>query len=164
MQDVLSSFAYSLDYLRELVADLSEQEMVAQPSRIMNHAAWTIGHLTYSCQAIGGEIGLAPWLPDDWRARFGTGSVAMNDPSAYAPKSLAIVRLGEGQARITAAVLSLTDSQLSAPLPDERFRSVLPSVRHALTQVLVAHTALHVGQLILWRKALGKASLGRGYL
>src|SRR3982750_2156742 len=71
----LHSFAYALDFLREQVADVAPAEMVAQPSGITNHPMWVIGHLTYTCQLLGGGVGLSEWLPADWAKRFGTGSV-----------------------------------------------------------------------------------------
>jgi hypothetical protein len=54
--------------------------MVAQPSGIVNHPAWVIGHLTYSCQELIGVIGLPAWLPDGWAERFGTGIVPWRRP------------------------------------------------------------------------------------
>src|SRR3954451_11871887 len=95
MTPTLHSFAYSLDFLREQVADVPAPDMVAQPDGIRNHPAWVVGHLSYSCQLLGGVVGLPPWLPDDdWARRFGTGSVPVADASAYETKAngLAILR------------------------------------------------------------------------
>ncbi len=39
MKPVLHSFAYSLDFLREQVADINDTDMVKQPSGIVNHPA-----------------------------------------------------------------------------------------------------------------------------
>lgn len=161
MNPTLHSFAYCLDFLREQVAPVSEADRVAQPSGILNHPAWVIGHLAYTCQMIGGAIGLSPWLPDDFAGRFGTGSVPVSDPSQYESNAIALARLADAQSRITRAVEQLTDAQLDTPFPDESYRPIFPTIRHALTQVLVAHTANHVGQLSLWRKAMGFPPLGR---
>jgi hypothetical protein len=53
MKPVLHSFAYALNFLREQVADVGAADMVAQSNGIMNHPAWVIGHLTYSCEHLG---------------------------------------------------------------------------------------------------------------
>ena len=85
MQPVLHSFGYALDYLRELVADVSPADRVAQPGGIVNHPAWVIGHLTHSCELLCGVIGLPPWLPETWAKRFGTGWIkvpAIKRPAA----------------------------------------------------------------------------------
>jgi len=163
MQPVLHSFAYGLDYLREQVAGLSAAEMVAQPGCVVNHPAWVIGHLTYACQLLGGAIGLSPWLPDDWAARYGTGSVPAADASAYETKDRALAALQDAQSRIVKAVNRLTEAQLDAPFPDASYRDVFPTIRHALTQVLVGHTAHHVGQVSIWRRAAGLPRMERGF-
>ncbi len=163
MKPVLHSFAYCLDFLREQVADIAAPDMVAQPNGIMNHPAWVIGHLTVTCQLLGGAIGMPEWLPSDWPKRFGTGSVPLADASLYETKDNALAMLGDAQARIHQAAERLDDAHLDAPFPDESYREVFPTIRHALTQVLVGHTANHVGQVSVWRRAMGLPPMGRSF-
>ncbi len=163
MEPVLHSFAYCLDFLREQVADVAASDMVAQPNGIMNHPAWVVGHLTVTCQLLGGVIGLSEWLPDDWTGRFGTGSVPVADASLYETKQNALAMLYDAQVRITQAVEGLDDAHLDELFPDESYREVFPTIRHALTQVLVGHTANHIGQLSVWRKAMGLPPMGRSF-
>ena len=163
MKPVLHSFDYCLDYLRDQVADIAAADMAAQPNGIMNHPAWVIGHLTYACQLLGGAIGLSTWLPDDWARRFGTGSVPIADASLYETKDDALAILRDARLRITRAVDQLDDSQLDAPFPVESYLDVFPTIRHAITQVLVGHTANHIGQLSVWRRAAGLSPMGRPF-
>ncbi len=163
MKPALHSFAYGLDYLCELVADVAPIDMVAQPNGIANHPAWVIGHLTHSCQLLCNVIGLPDWLPEDWAGRFGTGSVPVADASVYETKDTALRMLRDAQARITEGVNRLDDARLDLPFPDESYRVVFPTIRHALTQVLVGHTANHAGQLIVWRRAMGLPRMGRSF-
>lgn len=163
MTPVLHSFAYCLDYLREQVSDIADADMVAQPNGIMNHPAWTIGHLTHACQMLGGVVGLSTWLPDDWAMRFGTGSVPVADLSLYGTRSDALATLTDAQSRITQAVQQLDDARLDEPFPVESYREVFPTIRHALTQVLVGHTANHIGQVSVWRRAMGLPPMGRSF-
>ena len=163
MKPVLHSFAYCLDFLREQVADVSAADMVAQPNGIVNHPAWVIGHLTYSCQLLGGAIGLPEWLPDNWAGCYGPGSIPLADAGRYETKQNALAMLHEAQLRLTRAVQQLDDSQLDQPFPVESFRDVFPTIRHAITQVLVGHTANHIGQLTVWRRAMGLPRMARGF-
>lgn len=163
MRPVLHSFAYGLDFLRDLLADVAEADRAAQPGGIRNHPAWTIGHLAHSCQELGVVVGLPPWLPEGWAGRFGTGSVPVADAAAYESKRDALAILGDAQARITRAVAALDDTRLDVPFPNEAYRDLFPTVRHALTQVMVGHTANHVGQLIAWRRAMGLPPMGRSF-
>lgn len=69
--------------------------------------------------------------------------------------------LREAQSRITNAVEQLSDAELDAPLSDENYRVILPTVGHALTQVLIAHPANHIGQLTIWRRSMGLPQMTR---
>ena len=163
IEPVLHSFAYCLDFLREQVADVAAPDMVTQPNGIMNHPAWVIGHLTITCQNLGGVIGLAEWLTDDWAERYGTGSVPIADADLYETKEDALAMLRDAQVKITKAVDQLNDLRLDEPFPDESYREVFPTIRHALTQVLVGHTANHIGQVSVWRRAMGLPRMGRAF-
>lgn len=163
MDGVLHSFTYSLDYLREQVADVPPADMVAQPRGLVNHPAWTIGHLTFTCEMLGGAIGLAPWLAESWTQRYGSGSVPAADIDRYEPKDRALAMLMDARDRIAAAVAGCSEAQLNAPFPDPAYRDVFPSIRHALVQVLIGHTAFHVGQVSQWRKAMGLGPMGRSF-
>src|SRR5688572_19910418 len=118
MKPVLHSFHYALDFLRAQVDTISPTDMVAQPHGITNHPAWTIGHLTFISQMIGGVISVPAWLPDDFAKKYGSGSTPIGDARIYEPKDLALAMLRDAQSRLTPAVLSLTDSDLNKPFPD----------------------------------------------
>jgi hypothetical protein len=163
MNAVLHSFAYALDFLREQVADVPARDMVAQPNGIRNHPAWVIGHLTHTCQLFGGAIGLAEWLPDDWAVRFGNGSMPMPDTAAYESKEEALAILRDAQTRVARVVERFDDVRLNAAFPDRSYLDVFPTVRHALTQVLVGHASYHIGQLTVWRNAIGLLPLRRSF-
>lgn len=163
MNAVLHSFAYCLEFLREQVADVSAADMVGQPNGVPNHPAWVIGHLTYSCELVGGVIGLAPWLPEGWGKRFGPGSVPVSDVRVYETKEGLLRILGDAEARIADGVGRLDETSLDAAFPDAALRALFPTVRHALTQVLVGHTANHVGQVTVWRKLMGLPAMSRGF-
>ena len=163
MHPVLHSFAYGLDYLREQIADVSDGGMVAQPNGIMNHPNWVVGHLTYTCQLLGGIIGVSEWLPHDSAERYGTGSAPQADAKLYETKDELLKILADAQARISEAVERLDEAELNAPFPDESYLEVFPTIRHALTQVLVGHTANHVGQVSFWRRAMGLPPMRRSF-
>lgn len=163
MNTILHSFAYTLDFLRDLLADVSPADMVAQPPGTANHPAWLVGHLTFSCQELGGVVGLTPWLPKIWALQFGPGSTPVADVKVYEPKTLLLDRLRDAQTRIATAVAALDDEALDSIFPEVTLRNVFPTVRHALTQVLLGHTSYHVGQLAVWRKAAGLPTLGRSF-
>jgi hypothetical protein len=152
--EVLNSYRLHLEFMRRLIADLDESQMVCQPVNVPNHPAWTVGHLVHSCQQIGGEIGIPPWLPADWGERFGTGSTPIADHELYPGKVDLLHALDDGYQRLAEALRAAGEARLSEPLPDARYRDRLPTVGHAVLHILASHTALHLGQIVVWRRAM----------
>jgi hypothetical protein len=104
MDAALHSFAYGLDFLREQVADVPAADLAAQPNGIRNHPAWVVGHLTFTCQLLGGVIGVPEWLPEGWAGRYGPGSQPSPDAGRYEAKDEALAILRDAQERISGAV------------------------------------------------------------
>ena len=166
MDSVLHNFGYSLEFLCEQIGDVAEENMAAQPKGVVNHPAWTAGHILYTCQMIGGVIGVEKWLPRGWGKLFGTGSVPLSPPptplvrkegsfGVYPTKEEFLALIRETRSRITQAVEGLDEAFLDSPFPEPSYLEFFPTIRHSLTQVLVGHVSFHVGQLSVWRRAMG---------
>lgn len=164
IESILRSHRYSIEHLAGLVGDVPEERMAEQPAGMVNHGAWTIGHLTVSCQAIGEEFGIGAWLGADWPGRYGTGSVPRAERAAYPSKGELLAALRDGHVRLAARLRADWESVGVRPLPDARYRSVLPTLGDAAVQILVSHTAYHVGQVAIWRRALGMPPNAAGFL
>jgi hypothetical protein len=152
---ILRSHGLTLDYLGRLVADLDDSQIVLQPAGAVNHPAWVLGHLIYSCQLIGGEVGLPPWLTAHWADCFGSASAPSADPSVYPPKADLLHALDDARARLAARLTAMGEAELAAPLPDVRYRATFPTIGHAVLHILVAHASMHVGQVAVWRRVAG---------
>jgi hypothetical protein len=159
--EVVSSYSLTLDYLRRLIGDIPDEALSSQRAGVVNHPLWTIGHLVYSAQMIGGELGLSTWLPDDWRQRYGTGSAPMADRSAYPTKDSLLDYLADAERRLKEQLHALGDEMMQQPLPDVRYRKMFPTLGDAVAHVLAAHTASHVGQIIVWRRVMGFGPLSK---
>lgn len=153
--ELIQTFESTVRFVEQSVADLSEPQMVEQPTGAPNHGTWTLGHIIYSCEAIAAELGVERWLPDDWESAFGYGSTPTSDLSRYSKKSEMLTLLADATSRLRRALIAANDSVLRQSLPDE----TLPTMGHLLLQVVVAHTAYHAGQLAVWRRAIGKESV-----
>ena len=151
----LTTGRLALDHLRRLVADLDDDQMVAQPDGAPNHPAWTLGHLTCSLHLLGGEFGLQPDPPRGWNNKFLTGSEPVADADAYPDKGELLSALNGAQARLAEHLRWLGPKTLTSPLPDEAYRKFLPAKGHALLHVLIGHVSVHVGQLTVWRRCMG---------
>ena len=152
---LLDTFKNTVKFIEQSVADLSEDQMVQQPTGVPNHATWIIGHIIYSCQGITDELGVQQWLPNDWESIFGYGSMPVSDLSHYPLKSTLLRSLSDATDHLQQTLSSISESTLKQSFPDENF----PTIEHFLFQVMIAHTAFHAGQLAVWRHAIGKQSM-----
>ena len=155
IHELLASYRMTLDLIERAVADLSRDQATTQPSGVPNHPAWTVGHLVHSAQAIGGELGLDPWLPEEWGDRFGTGSTPVTNAEAYPPMEELMAQLRGAAARIERHLRERGEEVLAAPLPDVRYRDLFPTTGHAALHILAGHTSFHAGQIMVWRRAAG---------
>ncbi len=153
--EILNSYALTLREVRTMVTDLEAAQMVHQPTGVPNHPTWIIGHLVQSCEMIGGEIGLQPWLPGSWAEKFAPGSKPVPSLEAYPNKATLLSLLDDGEQRLRRALAAMTNADLARPLPDQRYRDVLPTLGHAVLHILAGHTAVHLGQMKVWRRAAG---------
>ena len=159
--EVLNSYSLTLDYLQRLIHDVPDEALASQANGVVNHPLWTIGHLVFAAQMIGQEIGASAWLPDDWQEQYGTGSLPVPERSAYSTRDSLLSHLRDAQRRLAERLESIGDGAMHQPLPDKRYREMFPTIGHAVAHVLIAHTAAHVGQIIVWRKVNGIAPLAK---
>ncbi len=157
MDLVLNVSRLNLWYSQKLVADVPEEQMCAQPvpGRVMNHAAFVLGHLAWAAGDVAfGLLGLPPTCPEGWKELFGQGATPSSDRSRYPSKAVLLQKLEEAHARLADFVTKATPETLAQPAP-ERARARFPTVGAMLVGLMTAHEASHNGQLSAWRRAMG---------
>jgi len=160
IRELVGCLERTVTFMREQVADLTDDEMVRQPPGAPNHAAWTLGHAIHSRQAIAVELGVEPWLPGDWESDFAYGSLPSRGESERSSRAALLAALAEAADRLCMALLAVDESDLAKRFPGEAASVILPTLGDTLLQVVAAHTAFHAGQLAAWRRAIGRAPVG----
>ena len=151
---------YTLDFIQQQISDLSDEEMVMQPTGAPNHAVWTLGHVIHSCQVIAIELGKDTRSSTEWESRFGYGTRPITVDTENLSKSSLLAHLVETSDQLRTALQALDSRFLDKPPSEEKMRKVFPTMGHVLMQVIVAHTAYHAGQLAAWRRAISRAPVG----
>ena len=150
----------NLGYAKRLVADLSDDQMVAQPiaGRELNHPAFMLGHLAFvadfGCSLLGHEMTSTP----KFKETYSSAAKPQGDRTVYLAKADTLAVYEENHARLAAAAVAATPEILHG-LPPERMRSRFPTVAHTILHMLTNHEAVHLGQLSAWRRALGLPSV-----
>jgi uncharacterized damage-inducible protein DinB len=157
MDLILPAFQLNLWYSQKLVADLTEEQMCAQPvpGVVMNHPAFLLGHLALVAgDFAGGFVGLSPICPGGWKELFNQGAKPLADRSLYPSKAELLQKLEEAHTRLAEAVIKAKPEVLAQPAP-EKMRQRFPTVGALLAGMMSSHEASHNGQLSAWRRAMG---------
>lgn len=159
---MLDSYLMVLNHTRnqtlKLVADLNDDQMVAQPAPKTNHAAWVLGHLLQSDYSFLTLITGTPapaWIDDAWRGIYGGKSEPVSDKSKYKPKSFYIEKLAAVREQIVAKLKTMKPEDFQKPHPDPARRERFPTVGHMVMFYGTWHEAYHSGQLSAWRRVQG---------
>src|SRR6185369_18084429 len=91
---IVPTYTFALGYAQKLVVDIPDERMCEQPlpGRVMNHGAWSLGHLAWSLG--NGLVLLGQSAPtSDWQALFGTGTAPQAERSKYPAKDVLLKTL-----------------------------------------------------------------------
>jgi DinB family protein len=154
LQHVLHVYAMNLGFAKRLVGDLSDDQMCAQPHGVVNHPAWSLGHLAVAADAAGAALGLGSELPAGWAETFKTGGTPSPDKSRFPKKDEILGVLAAQHARVAHALSTLDPAVLAAPGHEKR-RAHFPTVGDFAIFLMTAHEMDHLGQIAAWRRAMG---------
>jgi len=156
---VMHNFHFGVGFLKSLLEGIDDAKMAHQPRPGMNHPAWITGHLVTAMEFTAKLAGGSYKAPEGWSDLFGTNSTPSDDASKYPDKAALLAELDKAVAAVAPSLESVEPEALSAQMPDEGFRKIMPTVGDGLTFLMNGHIAMHVGQLSAWRRACGMPPL-----
>ena len=156
MSDIL---ARNADTLKMTLADFSDADMLARPVPGANHAAWQLGHLLASAAHMFNPI--SPGVVPDAVAKLGenfNGKTAhIDDPAHYPKKTELLEAFSQAFGAVAQWTKTLSPDDLARPTPG-RMADFAPTVGH-LAMMTTGHIMMHVGQMQVIRRKLGKPLL-----
>lgn len=152
---VVYLYGFNLNYAERLVGDVPPEQMADQPGGVINHPAWSLGHLVVSANHLGQLLGLESALPDGWDQTFATGGVPSSDRAAFPAKEELLDALRTQHARNAEAFRALDPARFQDPHPNEGARRYFPTVGDVVVFMMTSHEMDHLGQIAAWRRAKG---------
>lgn len=149
----------NVQMLKTTVADFTEADMIVRPTPAGNHAAWMIGHLICSETRLVdmADASAAAPLPPEFAARFTKEAARLDDPQAFARKEELFKQYDVTLAATVRWLRGLSAVDLDKPGP-EPIRRAFPTIG-SLTTMLLMHRTMHLGQIQVIRRVLGKPVL-----
>jgi hypothetical protein len=157
IEGLIYGFRKNMDYAAKLTADLSEDQMVAQPpgsAAVANHPAWVLSHLNIYLPVMEALIG-GREFPDPKLHPFGMQSKPELDRSQYATKAELMQEFLQGHERVIDQLRAAGPAALERETSLERWKAIMPNVGYVLPYLMLNHENTHLGQLSAWRRILG---------
>ncbi len=147
------------EMLKGTLADFSDADMLKRPCPGANHAAWQLGHLISAETSMvnGAKPGAMPELPAGFKEKFSKETAKIDEPAAFPNKSELVALFEKTRAASAKWASGLTPADMEQPAP-ERMQRMAPTVGH-MVLLMPTHTAMHMGQFQVIRRALGKPLL-----
>ena len=158
LRHLVFTYRFNLDRAETLVHDLSDQQMVRQPQRVVNHPAWTLGHLAASSNHLAKMLGLESTFPAAWAEAFKTGAVPSGNAADFPTKDALLAELATQHERVTEALKTADPALFDREHPSEGARKRFPTIGDYATFLISSHEGSHLGQIAAWRRAMGLGS------
>ena len=152
---ILHVYSMNLGYAKRLARDLSDDQMCAQPHGLVNHPAWSLGHLATASAHLAKELGLSSELPAGWDDTFKAGGIPSPDRKLFPGKDEILRVLEQQHARVAQSLPNADPAALARPHPNEKMRAHFPTVGDFAIFLMTAHEMDHLGQIAAWRRAMG---------
>lgn len=157
---LVHSLSFTMNYARALLKDVKEDDFAKLPMPNFNHPAFVYGHLAVTANFMLELLGR-----DDAKIELPF------DPEPYTPSATCVEQDGrysdmDGIVSSCFAahdavleVLPTIDPEVFAQAnPVEGFSNMMPRIGDAITFMCCSHTMMHLGQVSMWRRAMGLGS------
>ena len=152
---VIHAYDLQLKLAKQLVGDIPDDQMCAQPHGLVNHPTWSLGHLIMTAHSVGKVIGIETTAPEGWAELFKTGGTPSDDAAGQPSKSELLAELERVHDCWKAALPGVDASVLDAEHPDEKMRGYFPTVGAMVAFIMTSHEMDHLGQVAAGRRAAG---------
>lgn len=149
------SFNQNAAFLKQTVADLSEEEWLQRPNDHTNHMLWLVGHVAWARTMLLRRLG-SEWTTD-WLHLYARGTKCVASPDCPSP-CVVLEAWDETCPRLNAALEAATEELLDMPAP----KPGPPSVDGKLSgtvNFMAYHETYHIGQVAYLRAWLGRTGV-----
>ena len=159
IQSIINQYDFNLAYAKELVSDVNEDQLCLVPADgLVNHPAFTLGHLVTGSALLAKYLGSTFEIPDGWEALFlrkGPGDPRYPEPNPdLYPRKEALIRELDKQHKKVKNLLLNTDQATLLSDNKWRYSNYMPRLIDCVNFMCTTHEAMHLGQLAAWRRAM----------
>jgi hypothetical protein len=140
------------------LGDLSDQDLLVRPVPTANHIAWQLGHVISAEQRMMKTLGgTPPPLPEGFAEQHKKETAGVDPPKGFSTKAEYLDLFNKTRAAMIETVGKLSEADLDKPTEGPVAR-IAPNFG-ALALLAANHPIMHLGQISVVRRKLGKPVL-----
>ena len=153
------NLAGNFEMLKHHLSDFTDSDMMVRPVPHANHAAWQVGHLLFFENMVAGMYApsVIQNLPEGSDKLYGKEGATVDDASKFFRKDEVLKHLEAVHHGLVNWVKGLSEADLAKPGP-EQLKGWVETIGDLVIGIQV-HTTMHVGQIQVIRRKLGKKVL-----
>lgn len=160
--DIACALELALGYSDSLNKTISAETFSHMPGKDFNSPAFNMGHLSiYPTRVLAllGRADLDVPNPAGWEDLFKAGVTCVEKPGHYPSKDAILAHFNTAYKACAKALREVSDATLAEPNPNEgRMRDMFPTKGALANFMCASHTQMHLGQISMWRRAMGLGS------
>ena len=149
-----------MNYARSLLKDVKAEDFAKLPMPNFNHPAFVYGHLAVTANFMlellerdDAKIEL-PFDPEPYTP----SATCVEDDGRYADMDSIIDAFTRAHDSVLAVLPQIDEELFARPNPVVGFSGMMPRIGDAITFMCCSHTMMHLGQISMWRRAMGLGS------
>lgn len=151
---------FNRGYLDSLLKDLADDELDTQPHAELHSARWILVHLAISSDYAFKMIELPSLCSKAWHKAYGPASQPGTDGTVKPTRAELLAAINDGYTKLCHALPTVSVEHLSVPHGLALLEGTLLKTRGDLVcHILTTHFAMHLGQLSVNRRMLGRPPL-----
>ena len=156
-QLLIDTYRQQAGMLQMHLGDFSDADLLVRPVESANHVAWQLGHLVNSTTNLINSVspGAMSAVEPAFAERHGYNGTKLTD--GFEPKEQLLRRFNAVNDASIKWLENLSDADAARGTPDA-IKGFAPTVAH-LAYALPQHVMMHVGQIQVIRRKLGKPIL-----
>ncbi len=149
----------NIGFLKMHLNDMSDADLIQRPVPAANNGLWQLGQLAAAeAQMMNACAGRTiSELPAGFAERYTRETASSNDPAKLGNKADLVALLEKVRENTCKWVATLSADDMAKPAP-EKMRRMCATVGHVI-HLLPGHVSMHVGQIQVLRRKLGKPIL-----
>ena len=166
-QDNFDMFEHSITlnefnraYLANLLADVPDDQLDAQPAPGLHSVRWILAHLAIVVDYGFKQLDLPFICPKAWHVAYGPASQSGTDDRVVPSREELLAAINDGYAKLCVALKDATPEKSGDLHEVELLKSTpLKTKGQLVSHILATHFATHLGQLSTLRRLLGYSPL-----